>query len=564
MTRALSPGRQGAKLRDEMALVADMAQGFAASFDIDQTMKLGLVRIAEAMQVEAASVFLVDEANGDVVCHACFGPVDLLGFRVPVGKGIVGRTIAEDRTLIVADVTRDPDYFGGTVEKATGYAARTILVAPMTVRGACLGAIELINKRDGSAFATADARLLSALASSAGLALFNARLAAEMVEQERVRRDLSLAAEIQRAMLPADAGAASPIHGINHAAREVSGDFFDIVRLADGQWGFAIADVAGKGMNAALLMAKAASLLRCLVKTGVSPSELLATLNAELCETGTKGLFVTMVVGLASADGRSIRLANAGHEPPLLVQSGRVGSFAAEAPPLGIVPDLTAAAFPELSLTLDGACLYLFSDGFTEVLDQDGAMLGAEGALALIRARETLSSADRLRSLLAAIVRPGALLRDDVTLLLIEPPRPLSGLRLAIEAAPENLQEIRDHVRVFANTHGFASDVTMDLVLAVGEACQNVIRHAYNGGPGLIVLEGDAISGEIEFRLFDFAPACDPSKIGPRALDDIRPGGLGTHLMGSVMDEVAFLPAPPGYGNFLRMRKRLAGEGAWA
>jgi sigma-B regulation protein RsbU (phosphoserine phosphatase) len=547
----------GAKLRDEMGLVAEMVQGFAASFDIDQTLKLGLSRIADAMRIEAALVFLTDEASGDLVCHACFGPVDLIGFRVPPGRGIIGRTVAQDRALIVKDVGRDPDYFGRDMEWATGYAARTILCAPMRVRGACLGAIELFNKQDGSAFSAADARLLTALAASAALALFNARLAAEMVEQERVRRDLALAGEIQRAMLPEDAGPACPVHGINHAARHVSGDFFDIVPLADGRWGFALGDVAGKGMNAALLMAKAASLFRCLVKTGKTPAALLAGLNAELCETSTNGLFVTMVAGLVSADGRSVCIANAGHEPPVMVGPRGVRSFKAEAPPLGILPELEPASFPELSLTLDEASLYVFTDGLTEATGADGAMLGEEGALELIRARERLPPAARLESLLAAFGRPGIAIRDDVTILLVEPPAPMSGLRLTVAARPEHLQEIRARVRSFAQAEGASPDLTSDLVLAVDEACQNIIRHAYCGGSGLIVLEGDAISGEIEFRLLDFAPACNPAMIESRPLEDIRPGGLGTHLMRSVMDEVVFLTPPPGYGNLLRMRKRL-------
>ena len=176
------------------------------------------------------------------------------------------------------------------------------------------------------------------LASSAALAIANARMAESLVEHERVRRELELAAEIQRTLLPAPRPEPFPVCGVNIPARTVSGDFFDILPLEGSRIAFCLGDVSGKGMNAALLMAKTASLYRCLAKTTESPGALLAALDREICETATRGMFVTMVAGIYDPARGEVTLANAGHEPALL--HGLDGAFdplPAEAPPLGIV-----------------------------------------------------------------------------------------------------------------------------------------------------------------------------------------------------------------------------------
>ncbi len=97
-----------------------------------------------------------------------------------------------------------------------------------------------------------------------------------------------------------------------------------------------------------------------------------------------------------------------------------------------------------------------------------------------------------------------------------------------------------------------------DVVMAVDEACQNIIRHAYRGGNGDIVVSLRLDGDELSVHLVDFAPPVDPSRIRPRPLEELRPGGLGTHFIRSVMDDIAFLPPPPGAGNLLQMKKRIS------
>jgi sigma-B regulation protein RsbU (phosphoserine phosphatase) len=202
---------------------------------------------------------------------------------------------------------------------------------------------------------------------------------------------------------------------VNIPARTVSGDFFDILPLPDGRISFCLGDVSGKGMNAALLMAKTASLYRCLAKTVKSPGELLEGLNDEICETSTRGMFVTMMAGVYEPATGVATVANAGHEP-LLFHRGEAGfdAIAAEAPPLGIVPE---SRFPEVAFALKGGALYAFSDGLTEACTDSGAQLGSEGLQQLVARFADQPVDRRVESIIAQV---GELeLRDDLTLLAI-------------------------------------------------------------------------------------------------------------------------------------------------
>ena len=388
----------------------------------------------------------------------------------------------------------------------------------------------------------------------------------------RVRRELELAAEIQRSLLPEARPGNYPVQGVNVPARTVSGDFYDFFPSGDGRICFNLGDVSGKGMNAALLMAKTASLYRCLGKTEHSPGRLLGRINEEICETATRGMFVTMVGGIYDPASGLVRLANAGHEPPLLhVAGGGFRALSANAPPLGIVPLPTGEdSLPEIELRLDGGALYVFTDGVTEGVVENGSPLEVDGVKALIEENSSLPVGERVQAVVERIHRGEEALHDDLTILAIDdsdlaerrtPGGAGAGERIFEFAFPSRagrLKEVRGKVRDTARLCGFGDDAAQDLVLAVDEVCQNVIRHAYGGSTeGEIVLEIRRAGGDLVVLLRDFAQPTDISTVKPRDLDDVRPGGLGTHFMAEVMDRVEFLPPPEGGGNLLRMVKRI-------
>ena len=417
-----SAGGEEIDFGEYLEFLAVIGHDFASSLDIGDTLSKALNRIVTYMDAEAASLFLLEEDDRELTCRACFGPVNITGLRLAADAGIVGRSVQENVCQIVRDVKNDPD-FARSVDDRSGFITRSILCAPLSVKDRRVGAIELINKHGGDAlFSDHDRHGLQVLASSAALAIINTRLTSQLIEQEKLRRELELAADIQRNLLPRRGPPDYPVCGINVPARGVSGDFFDIFELDDGRICFNVGDFSGKGINAALLMAKTSSLYRCLGKTIHDPGRLLGLINNEICETGARGMFVTMVGGVYDPCTGIIRFANAGHEPPLHYTSdAEFVVYGAQAPPLGIARDVVPdGIFPEDQITLDGGTFYVFTDGITEGRIEDGSMLGVEGLKSMSREHFALRPIQRLGQFVESLDRPGAVLHDDSTILAIE------------------------------------------------------------------------------------------------------------------------------------------------
>jgi sigma-B regulation protein RsbU (phosphoserine phosphatase) len=409
---------ESASFEDHLQMVAEIAQEFATSLDIDETLNTTLHQIMDHLQGEAASIFLLDNDDTELVCRASAGPITITGLRLASDQGIVGKSVNSNQVQMVRDVHKDPN-FAVSVDEKTGFTTRSILCAPLAVKGKKLGAIELINKKHGDGlFDESDQLLLTALASSAALAINNASMAAALVEQERIQMELELAREIQGNLLPDGSSGCFPVHGYNRPIREVSGDFFDHFELADGRICFNLADVSGKGMNAAMLMAKTSSLFHCLGKTITSPAELIAHINNEIVENNTRGMFVTMVGGIYDPSSDTVILANAGHHPPLLRSSdGRYQHIQESSIPIGILADST---YSNVELSLNGGCLYLYTDGLSEITAADGAQLDTEGVQHIIDKMSNVPAEKRLQSIVDYAVKDDCTVHDDITLLMIE------------------------------------------------------------------------------------------------------------------------------------------------
>ncbi len=544
---------------EQLALLAELIQEFASSLNLDETLQTTIERFMMYMDAEAASIFLLENEDRELVCYKCVGPVDIAGLRMDVAEGIVGKCVREQACQMVRDVRRSRD-FSATIDHSSGFATRSLLCAPLSVRGDCLGVLELVNKRSGDGlFDPKDQTLVRVLASAAALAIHNARMADSLVEHERLRRELELAREIQRKLLPAPHAPYFPVSGVNFPAYEVSGDFYDFFRLPDGRIYFNLADVSGKGMNAALLMAQTSSLLRCLARDYTDPGKLLERVNQALCETASHGMFVTIVSGYIDPQSERICFANAGHQPPL--QRGCDGSFSeipAGAPPLGVTPE---TEFPVSEVSLAGGSLYLFTDGVTESLTAERKPLDVAGLIGLIERMSELESSDQLENIVAEIRRPDTRQRDDITMMLITSRCHQLSKKLMerrFPAQPERLQDVRAEVRSAALLAGCSAGVVAQIVLAVDEACTNIMQHADEGDySGEILLEIHNNGDELVCVLKDWAATVDPGRIQPRSLEELRPGGLGTHFIDELMDDWVFDEAPQGCGNCLTLTKRI-------
>ena len=404
------------RARDARVLtqVADLSQAFSQSLDIEETLKLAVERISDCMEAEAASVFLLDQAGQSLVCRANSGPVSVVGIKLALGKGVVGRTFSQNACQMVRDAQQDPD-FAGKVDKDTGFRTRSLLSTPLQSAEGAIGVLQVLNKRDGGLFDEADRDLLRLFAAPAALAISNAALVKELIEQQRIRRELELARKMQRSLLPKRRRGRYPVIGINRPAYEISGDFYDFVDLPDGRIAFMIGDVAGKGLDASLLMVRTASLLRWAGKEGVTPDRWMGRVNEELSATIARGTFVCAAAGYYDPGSGTVSWSNAGFMPALLFRDGEFQEFEAGGPPLGI---LDGIEYPVDTVRLDGGSLWFFSDGVTDVRGAGRDTIGMEGVRDLIRRHREDYPPARLRAIVAELKR--LRLADDTTLLLIE------------------------------------------------------------------------------------------------------------------------------------------------
>lgn len=545
--------------RRALGFLAELSESLAVSLDLRETLDMAVTRIAGFMHAEAASLFLLDAATGVLECRICVGPVDINGLKIAVGQGVVGRCVAENATQIVREARNDPRV-NANVDAETGFATRSILCAPLATARGVIGALEVINRRDGGLFDEDDAEILRLIAAPAALAISNAQLAHGLVEQQRIKRELELARKIQKSMLPRRRRGAFPLLGVNLPAHEISGDFYDFFDLPDGRLGFVIGDISGKGLDAAFLMVRVAGLLRWVGKRAPAPAEWLAEVNAELCKTLQDGRFVCAAVGIYDHATRAVTFASAGFPPALLFDAGTFEELLADGPPLGILGE---ASYGERRVELGDRALYLFSDGATDVRDAQRRTLGSEGLREMILRHAGLAPEPRLRALISDIKRLHVV--DDTTLLLLQEPAGSSTqhlLDLHFPARAGEMRAVRAALRVALDAQEVGPELRDKLVLAVDEACTNVIRHAYCGdcdqGISLQLLrEHDMLT----FELRDSAPRVDPARLTARDLSECKPGGLGIPFINALMDEWKLAPALDGHGNVLRMRKRIGTGG---
>jgi serine phosphatase RsbU (regulator of sigma subunit) len=235
------------------------------------------------------------------------------------------------------------------------------------------------------------------------------RLAAEL------DRELEQAREIQRALLPKPMPEDFPVVGINISAKQLSGDFYDYFPLPDGRIFFCLGDVSGKGANAAILMAKVAGLCRCLARQHMQLAALVGTVNREIAETSAHGMFVTLACGVFMPQQGRLVFVNAGHLPALVLAAGeKPRLLQADAPPLGVLDD---SVYNEVSCSIAGRDLYLFSDGVTECHTGDGAELGIGGLLKLLAASRGQQPQQQLQFIVQALLGDEREAKDDLTLL---------------------------------------------------------------------------------------------------------------------------------------------------
>jgi sigma-B regulation protein RsbU (phosphoserine phosphatase) len=416
------PQKEEPKFNQDLAIITQMNQEFALSLDLEKTLQTALEVIVARVNAQAANIFLIEEKKQVLLCIASKGQNYLDEYEIPVSKGVMGKAIEQKKCIRVGNVRKDVReiaefYFD--LDNKTNFTTTSVLCSPLIAANECIGVIQCLNKKtNDNLFIEEDRKLLENLSAPAALAIRNAKMAKELIEKNRMQKEIELVGEIQKSLLSANKKEPFPIAGINVPAKVVSGDFYNFSDLGNGKYGFAVADVSGKGIKSSLLMSKASSLYRCLSKTMFSTKDLLTLLNNEICETASQGMFVTMLIGVYDSEKKEILLSNAGHEPPLILSNdGKFTNFTNSGPPLGIQKKII---YQENVLPFSSSSMYIFTDGITEIKDASDRMLGADGFKSFIKKHQKISKNQRLKTIIDDIISSGKIQKDDLTILVVD------------------------------------------------------------------------------------------------------------------------------------------------
>ena len=407
-------------------LLLKLSQEIGRSLDLQEVLGFLLESVRTAVEFDAAGVFVLNrrvplgqDTGGRLIAGmAAVGFDDTPRDEDPMlrrGEGIIGHVIATGETVIAPDVRLNPYYVQGKRSTLSEIAV------PIVSAGDVIGALNL-ESDTLDAFSDADVEYLEFFAVAAAISIEKAVLHREMLEKHRIEQQLSIAREVQTALLPA----ADPvldgydIAGTNVPTWEIGGDYFDYLPQPDGRFGVAIADVAGKGVPAALIMATFRAALRAQRIRDVPLDAVAGRLNRILLDSMDASRFVTAFVGLLEPGTGAIGFANCGHNPPLLLRAaGGCDLLASGGPALGM---WRAATFVSGAATVwPGDILVLYTDGVVEIMNAAGEMFGVDRLEAVIRNRRRASSRDLVEAVVDATRafagREGY--EDDFTLVII-------------------------------------------------------------------------------------------------------------------------------------------------
>ena len=371
-------------------------------------------------------------------------------------------------------------------------------------------------------------------------------------EEARAQREHQIAETLQRSLLP---DRLPDVPAVALAARyvpatadvQVGGDWYDVVQLPGGLIGLAIGDVAGHGLPAAATMVQVRMALRAYALQDPSPPAVMRGVHQLVSQLPVPEM-VTLTYLVFDPATRRLRWSNAGHPPALTVVDG-VGTFLAGAlsPPVGVTADST---FTEASAELPpGATLLLYTDG---LIERRGVSL-TDGLGRLEREAAAAPTDDGLEALCDRLLRiflDEEHIEDDVAILAMRPARAVEGeLDLRLPAEARNLVQVRSSLRRWLRESAVSEEDVNEILVACGEACANVVQHAYSeSSAGELVVEARLDGEHLEVRVRDrghWRPAAE------------RGGGWGLQLMGALMDDVAVEQSPAGTQVRLRRNVRL-------
>jgi len=336
---------------------------------------------------------------------------------VPVSMTVVKQAMETGQAILSADVYSDRRFQSS--ESIADMQLRSLMCTPlMDTSSTALGVLQLSTLDASQPFNSDDLDLLISVGTQAALAVENGAMHETLMKQREFDRDMEIAAQVQLGFLPSEAPSVDGYEFADHyqAAQSIGGDYFDYVHLPDGRLAVVIGDVAGKGVPAALLMARLHASARYHLFSASSANQALTSLNFEMANSGLGYRFITLSIAMLDPKTHQLELASAGHLPPILRHQGNKAEFVGfheSGMPLGVLADQDYAS---LIIPLQPKDVIVFyTDGITEAMNHESALYTRERALTMIAAGAE-SVEDLVPSLIDAVEEfcEGREQRDDI------------------------------------------------------------------------------------------------------------------------------------------------------
>ena len=430
MSETMQKSVVGLSTIDKLRMLLDITKTISRSLDLDEVLNLVMDTLDSLIPYDAAGIYLVQcsqplsewAGKPDETCVFHTQAVrgydidDLQELHLKMGEGIIGHVAVTGKPYVAHDVRRNPRYINARPR------TKSEMVAPIISNNQVIGVFDL-ESDELNAYSNDDLEVLMLLASQVAIIIEKVMLHEQLIEKQRLETQLEVARQVQLELLPARDPQLNgfDISAYNFPTEEVSGDYYDWVRIYDDQIGIVIADVSGKGVPAALLMAFLRASLRAATHIGYAPHISMSKVNYLLWESIERNQFVTAFYGILDATNRTFAYSNAGHNPALVMDADGIARFEERGGvPLGMFRD---TRYYEYFLTIaPGQLLVLYTDGLTEAMNSTEEEYGRDRLVEAVRQCRDLSAREMIdhlhRDVIAWTAGRGA--HDDVTFFIIK------------------------------------------------------------------------------------------------------------------------------------------------
>ena len=365
---------------DKLRMLLDITKTISRSLDLEEVLNLVMDTLGSLLPYDAAGIYLIEQGTNNDSPYIFKSKVirgydisfELVEPRLRLGEGFLGRVAQTGKPIISPDVANDQRYF------AARKRTRSEMLAPIVSNDKVIGAFDL-ESDDLNAYSEDDLAILQMLTSQVAIIIEKVRLHEQLVEQKRLQAQLEIARQVQLELLPDhDPEIADfDISAYVFPTEEVSGDYYDWVKVFEDQIGITVADAVGKGIPAALLMAFLRGSIRAGVQTGYASHILLSKINNLLWDSIEDNRFVTAIYGILDTTNRTFVFANAGHNPPLLIKpDGEYRYVEYGDTPLGMFRD---ARYHQHFIRFEkDQVMVIYTDGITEAANAQGEEYGPD------------------------------------------------------------------------------------------------------------------------------------------------------------------------------------------